>query len=750
MRKEFLSIFFILLLIFMQDAYAQYNVVRIRFPASTYSAQLRGVTGTTTAGLTIQGTYSSNLGAHVFKITITGPYKLYFDAAGGSSYSLDSQWSDTYGTTLTGYPDLMNATDFVSKVDPDGNDSLSAVFIEDSTFALRKLTTAAYNFIASGGSVTNNPDDVTLENKGGSTLGIKDNYLGTQLQFKDTTQLKAATSDSAGMVVHLKQLSSANTKGGGAFQFRPAAEFTVDGVVCFASGSGSYELVRQDWLREKVLYTDWAGITANDSTGNPAKWATLWARAVALDAQEIVFPPGKTKFDDSLAVSQNGSGSAAFAWIHGAGAGAAGTTTGNSIIEFTGNTNGFVFEDGFMPRISDLKIINALGKSSNTGIGIRIMKDNGVTNGSLLGQVSRCDIEQWFVGLHLSQPNSILVESNYIRDNRIGIREINAPNEIVYVANYIAFNDSIQIYKNAGNKSTFLGGSISGPSGASQDYGIYVDNAGKVALFGVSSERCGHSVIYAGTNTWVEWNSGGGTYSTANTNRFATVNGGNLVLKGRITFSDVPADTHAIWQSGTGSRVYADQTATMRTRWTNYNLTYYPNNTQSIPGSGTVANDSTGRGKEYTRLYQASTYSDKPYRVIRMSTGDYVAMPVLAGSDWMRSTNFSNQPTYAATLDLAFRTGSANVTMSGGDSTVFTTVVDTNGWTAIYGRGCQVDLSNTALADSVYDWNIVGLDAVNTAGTGTITWIVHHPYYSGTGTFQFGFWAIITPRRWTR
>lgn len=49
--------------------------------------------------------------------------------------------------------------------------------LQDSTTTLADFTTAAYNYIGSGGSITNNPDDITLENKAGSTIGITHEYL---------------------------------------------------------------------------------------------------------------------------------------------------------------------------------------------------------------------------------------------------------------------------------------------------------------------------------------------------------------------------------------------------------------------------------------------------------------------------------------------------------------------------------------------------------------------------------------------
>jgi len=75
----------------------------------------------------------------------------------------------------------------------------------DSTISLDKLTTAAYNFISSGGNVTNNPDDVTLESKPGSTIGIRSEYPDDSLRI-DVEGLEVpilSHLENAGMVIAL-------------------------------------------------------------------------------------------------------------------------------------------------------------------------------------------------------------------------------------------------------------------------------------------------------------------------------------------------------------------------------------------------------------------------------------------------------------------------------------------------------------------------------------------------------------------
>jgi len=80
---------------------ATVNPLKVRL-TSTYTVQLRGVTGKNTAGITLQGTYDSGWDAFVFDVLISGPYELWIDTAGGSTYVKDSIWSGATGKWQTG------------------------------------------------------------------------------------------------------------------------------------------------------------------------------------------------------------------------------------------------------------------------------------------------------------------------------------------------------------------------------------------------------------------------------------------------------------------------------------------------------------------------------------------------------------------------------------------------------------------------------------------------------------------------
>ena len=90
MKKKLILI---ILLLIATNGFTQ-TVYRIRLRSSSYSAQLRGITGTPTVGISINGSYSSRYLSHEFLVSVTGNYELYVDPLGGSSYSEDTYWDD--------------------------------------------------------------------------------------------------------------------------------------------------------------------------------------------------------------------------------------------------------------------------------------------------------------------------------------------------------------------------------------------------------------------------------------------------------------------------------------------------------------------------------------------------------------------------------------------------------------------------------------------------------------------------------
>lgn len=125
-------------------------------------------------------------------------------------------------------------------------------------------------------------------------------YLPRVTQYKDTTSLKTATFDSAGTVVNLKQLSSTNALGGGAFQLRPAAEYTVDRGIVFPSGSASFEWVRQAYIDNPTqINAEWYGAVHDNVTDDHQSLLSALQTADALNAN-MYLPAGIYFCSDTL------------------------------------------------------------------------------------------------------------------------------------------------------------------------------------------------------------------------------------------------------------------------------------------------------------------------------------------------------------------------------------------------------------------------------------------------------------------
>ena len=84
---------------------AQINLTKIPLP-STYSAEVRGVAGSTSEGEVVSGAYNPTDKLFHFNIDLTGRYKLYFSPTGGTPTTLDVLWSGTYGRFLLGANDI--------------------------------------------------------------------------------------------------------------------------------------------------------------------------------------------------------------------------------------------------------------------------------------------------------------------------------------------------------------------------------------------------------------------------------------------------------------------------------------------------------------------------------------------------------------------------------------------------------------------------------------------------------------------
>ena len=170
----------ILLIILATFAHAQ-TPIFIKMAGSTYSAQLRGIAGIgddDAAGLTIQGVYDSQVQRHVFLVSVTGYYQLWYDAAGGSNYIRDAIYDGTSkGATAKLFvgQDVMNTPD-------------SSLYTYHLSTQLDQYITAA-----GGGTITNFPDGVTIDVNGGTPSLLNVDTTGSWMLPRIAAHFEADT-----------------------------------------------------------------------------------------------------------------------------------------------------------------------------------------------------------------------------------------------------------------------------------------------------------------------------------------------------------------------------------------------------------------------------------------------------------------------------------------------------------------------------------------------------------------------------
>lgn len=114
------------------------NPIRIRLVNSSYSGKLIGVTGTSTDGEEITGTYKSWCRAHEFDIDITGLYKLWVDPLGGTDWEEYSNWGGTNGKQLLGD----EVDDHIEGHGSGANNKIATADIEDGAVTPAKTSFA--------------------------------------------------------------------------------------------------------------------------------------------------------------------------------------------------------------------------------------------------------------------------------------------------------------------------------------------------------------------------------------------------------------------------------------------------------------------------------------------------------------------------------------------------------------------------------------------------------------------------------
>jgi len=211
----------------------------------------------------------------------------------------------------------------LTQIDPDANyqidtqgledQSVTTSKLADSSVTQAKVSTALLNLIGSGGAITNNPDDITLENKADSTIGLKENYAVAAniaaLESWSKHDLEI------GDVVYLREVTSG--QGGGHFVLADSATMRskygagiIADTVSFQSGTATKRWFRTEMIESKILRPEWFGAVMDGSTDDAPEIRAVRNHHFATNFP-IIGGAGTYKLDSAIDITNPGSGTSA-------------------------------------------------------------------------------------------------------------------------------------------------------------------------------------------------------------------------------------------------------------------------------------------------------------------------------------------------------------------------------------------------------------------------------------------------------
>lgn len=532
----------------------------------------------------------------------------------------------------------------------------------DSQVGLNNFSTAAYNYIGSGGSVTNNPDDQTLENVGVDNIGLKENYaVAANIAALESW---AKHDLEIGDIVYLREVTSGGY-GGGEMVYVDSTDLkarigsaVVDSVIIFHAPETD-----RVWYRTGAdgggINVRWAGAMGDGSTDDISSFNKAQEVANRYGAQ-IYIPQGdyilSSAFIDTSATTSVRTG---FSIV--------GENVGKTRLLFSNNTNGIeintVGRKGASFVIRNLSIVNSLGSSTSTGSGI-------FADSTANGIIENCHIYGWKYGIKHVQSNAMNVKNCFIELNWAGIWGETSPNENFYFSNYVNNNDSINYYQSSGIRNSLKGGAI-----ANTPIAFYIDNGGSFSAEDVNVEGTNSRVVKVANNATVHLKAVSGTIGVYPTGfRFAEVGSGFLFLES-CGWSPVPSDTCMILHATTSfNSTRIQQTPDMS--WmakTNTGLIYRPGWTRNLGNnlrSTAQSSDSLSNAVLWHRVGPNSAslgYPEDLFYRRKLANGVYQNVWLSDGSDWRftinKGTSYSN-----AFEHIVFVSGYGNVLTDANDS----------------------------------------------------------------------------------
>jgi len=618
--------------------------------------------------------------------------------------------------------------------------------IGDSTITQPKLSQALVDFIGSGGSVTNNPDDQTLEATGVGTIALKENYAVAEdiADLQSWAQHDLETGD----VVYLREVATGGYGGGEMVYFDSTDLKTLigsavpDSGIVFSAPTADRVWARKAFVEKPdIIYPQWYGAKFNGVADD----STAIQKAVnrADDYGGIVqFGEGTYSFNGPIILNPRDEADALI--IRGVGEGKSRLTLlGNTdALKVNKNLGGGTSYSVFV-EITNLTITGP-GKATSTGKGIEldstgfcIVKGNIITG--------------FEYGVYANQSNNNIIDNNYITSNKYGIwLQANANGNTIR-NNTISQADSVGITISNGYANEISGGEFG------RNY---------VAIDLLNSAFCSvNDVNFEADKLWefrLDLNS---RADAKNIRTLRDAPTGPKLKLAKLTNSssihfidpvisgyDMTNDSSHVWISGNTSLVTCkakDRLNVVRIRNAQSSQHYYAQEFITQPANQGIAADSTHRGKTYifyqrgTAAAPVTTEDDNLQFKQRQWDGNYTTNYLTDGTQWFFSATGAS---HARVTGIAYYSGYKAFNLAAGDSTDVTITIDSV--QTIYGMSAVVydDLSTGIQADC--NPVLLSFTQGTSAGSGTLVFRVWHRYNTGGTLTGLRLHYIITARKY--
>jgi len=509
--------------------------------------------------------------------------------------------------------------------------------IGDSTITQPKLSQALVDFIGSGGSVTNNPDDQTLETTPGMTIALKENYNVAA----DTNGLKTFNKHDLnnGDQVFIPGLDATSnpTYGGGFFIYADESSYPIDNIEVFDAATAGKVWVREERLRLEPVNVLHAGAIPDGDTDNEAAFENAINLAIDLE-RNVRIPAAPDSYYVANTVNIISDRVRKSLTIFGDG-------RRRTILSTDGDTLILVKRYGDPGNTGstgtwhiNLEDFTVTGAGSTTSLG------GGIYCDTLLNStIRRVDALKFKYGIYIDQSNSTVIDQCGASFCQYGVYLFNNVNGTVLNGVTTTNNDSSGIWLATGGGSVRT--VIVGGEHGSQRRNITAGTGANFVAIDVNHELNSVACIdmFSSFGTLIS-----GRYLLNGGGAMVRLRGTapHLALYGTLSISNFNADSiyHHIADLSSGAEIKnytASRFGLIRVYSALFGRHIYPSFMTIRPDNGLGTPDSTSRGWLYSvHARDATTLSDYLATDVRLGDKTTIARAILTDSwDWVLRNN---------------------------------------------------------------------------------------------------------------